>query len=426
MAPIRPRPPKSVPQRCLGFLSSFGLATALFVLLAVLVLFGTLAQVDMDIHDVKQKYFSSACVVHHFYSEGVDGEILKSKLGIPLIGGYPLMALLFVNILVGGLIRIRKKPQTIGVVISHFSMLILLAWGFVTNHFVDEGFAQIYEGEEVNYFMDYTKWDVELVKETGEGAREVAYVIAHEDIEELTNPESRRVFDNAAWPFEITVSRYARNAIIGTANMAEEDAKVVGGYAVIPQDPSMSAERNIPAAYVEVNARGKGIGEGILWGLARQPLTITDPSGDKWWLNYRKRIYDLPFTVRLREFFKEDHPGVAMARRYMSDVTKIDGEVKDDVRIRMNHPLNAGQYTFYQSGFGPSANDPPGTPVYTVLAVWKRPLMAGQWPLFACITVVIGLLVHFIMKLIQHFDREALRASREARKQRENPAETAS
>ena len=394
-------------------LSSFGLAAALFTLLAILVLFATLAQVNIGIHDVKQDYFSSAFVVHRFFSEGTGGVPVPSRWGIPLIGGYPLMGLLFLNILVGGLIRIRKRPQTVGVVISHFSMLILLAWGFITNHFVDEGYMQIHEDDEVDYFVDYTKWDMELIKASGDNSRETVYLLPHERLVELEREGSRRAFENTAWPFEISVTGYARNSAVEVIKPWQTNMRVIDGYILNRLEPKMEAEANIPGGYVEVKANGgQGLGEGIVWGFARQPLTITDPEGDKWSLKMRKRIYHLPYSIKLRKFIKEDHPGVSMAKRYMSDVTKVEGGLEEDVRIRMNHPLSSGEYTFYQASFGPNAGDPPGTPVYTVLAVWKRPLMAGQWPLVSCITVAVGLLVHFIMKLSAYFKREGKRGTK--------------
>ncbi|MFP6872840.1 MAG: cytochrome c biogenesis protein ResB [Verrucomicrobiales bacterium] len=394
------------------FISSFGLAATLFTLLAILVLFATLAQVNIGIHDVKQDYFSSSFVVHRFFAEGADGVPVPSRWGIPLIGGYPLMGLLFFNILVGGLIRIRKRPQTVGVVISHFSMLILLAWGFVTNHFVDEGYMQIHEGDEVDYFVDYTKWDMELIKESGAGARETVYLLPHERLVDLEGEGSRRVFENTAWPFAISVTRYARNSVVEVVKPWHANIPVIDGYVLDRLEPKMEAEANIPGGYVDIKSKGgQGLGKGIVWGYARQPLTITDLEGDKWSLKMRKRIYHLPYSIKLRKFIKEDHPGVSMAKRYMSDVTKIEEGLEEDVRIRMNHPLNSGEYTFYQASFGPNEGDPAGTPVYTVLAVWKRPLMAGQWPLVACIAVAVGLLVHFIMKLTAYFKREGRRGA---------------
>ena len=230
------------------------------------------------------------------------------------------------------------------------------------------------------------------------------------------------MFENDAWPIDIAVADYMRNSAVRLAADAPKEARSVDGYALEEKSREKQAELNIPGLYVDISADGEAVGEGIVWGLAREPLTITAPSGDKWSLQIRKRVYELPYTIKLRDFIKEDHPGTAMARRYMSDVTRIDGDLQEDVRIRMNHPLASGQYTFYQASFGPQEGDPPGTPPYTVLAVWKRPLLAGDWPLFACFTVALGLVIHFVMGLVRYFKREALHEARRAAKE-QTPAE---
>ncbi len=412
-------PSASAVDRVLRFLASYSLATVLFVALLILVMLGTFAQLYMDIHDVKREYFSSAFVVHRFHANVPGGDMEPTGWWMPWVGGYPLMALLFVNILVGGLIRIRKNIRTIGVVICHFSILLLLAWGFVTNHFVDEGYMQIFEEGEKNYFVDYTKWDVEVIKQTGEGKHAKVFTIPHEKLAPLDRSSgSRRTFSSPAWPFAITVSHYRRNSAV----VAGEGEVAVDGFGLSRVPDAKKAEQNVPGALVEIATEGGDPQRGLLWGLSRAPLTVTDADGERWSLKLTKRIYNLPFTIRLRDFIKDDHPGISMAREFQSEVTKIEGGKSDDVKIWMNHPMHAGVYTLYQAGWGPQEGEPAGTPDYTVLAVWKRPLFSGWWPLASVCIVSLGLLTHFIMKLVGHFEREAARAARKAAAAESQPA----
>ncbi|MEO0651067.1 MAG: hypothetical protein AAFZ65_10350, partial [Planctomycetota bacterium] len=96
----------------LRFFGSYGLA--IFVLAAMLVVtfLGTFAQVQMGLYEAKRTYFDSLIAMHPVAVGDWRG-------ALPLPGGALLMALLSVNLLVGGLIRIRKTWRTAGVIVAH-------------------------------------------------------------------------------------------------------------------------------------------------------------------------------------------------------------------------------------------------------------------------------------------------------------------
>ena len=81
------------------FLSSYALSSVLFLLLLLLTYFGTLYQTENGLYAAQQRYFNSLFVVHEAF--GV--------FPLPLPGGYLLLAVLFVNLLLGGLVYARKK-----------------------------------------------------------------------------------------------------------------------------------------------------------------------------------------------------------------------------------------------------------------------------------------------------------------------------
>ncbi|MFZ2619436.1 MAG: cytochrome c biogenesis protein ResB [Alphaproteobacteria bacterium] len=62
-------------------------------------------------------------------------------------------------------------------------------------------------------------------------------------------------------------------------------------------------------------------------------------------------LQELPFTLTVTNFIKDDHPGTAMARSYTSELTVQDGTLTWPAVIRMNEPLRYKGYTFYQSSF---------------------------------------------------------------------------
>jgi hypothetical protein len=72
----------------------------------------------------------------------------------------------------------------------------------------------------------------------------------------------------------------------------------------------------------------------------------------------------------------------------------------------MNHPLRHDGYTFFQESWGPG-NAAPGDPLFSQFAVVRNP--GDQGPLYACIIVSVGLLLHFIQKLLAYMRAETKR-----------------
>ncbi|HTE04910.1 MAG TPA: ResB protein required for cytochrome C biosynthesis, partial [Planctomycetota bacterium] len=81
----------------LDALASLRLSCTLLVFLALLTWLGTLEQVNTGLFEVQKKYFESFFVIHH-----------AGPLAIPLPGATLVMSVLFVNLVMGGLVRIRK------------------------------------------------------------------------------------------------------------------------------------------------------------------------------------------------------------------------------------------------------------------------------------------------------------------------------
>lgn len=397
---------KSPMHKLIGFLSGYKLAAIVFFLTLILTLLGTLEQENKGIHEVQEKYFTSFMVIHDFGPIRFGDRDIPIKLPIP--GGYLLMAVLFVNLLLGGIIRIRKDWRRAPLVLTHFSILLLLAGAWVTHHFADDGNMRVFEGGQSNFFSSYVIWDISVERWEGGKPPETALVIQEENLRPIKG-DSRRVFHNDSLPFDIEISNYMMNSMpaFRRASALDETAaqKSFDGFYLVEKDRYKEAERNIPGAELRVLGKdGKVISEGLVWGIARSPLVV-DLDGAKWIFRYEKRIYDVPFTIALDDFVEEKHPGTSMSKRFVSTVRKLEDESEEKIVIKMNHPLRHRGYTLFQAGFGPSENDPPGTGVYSVFAVWRNP--SDQWPLYACALVGIGMLGHFVLKLVLFLVRTA-------------------
>jgi hypothetical protein len=106
----------------------------------------------------------------------------------------------------------------------------------------------------------------------------------------------------------------------------------------------------------------------------------------------------MPFTIRLEDFRKEDHPGMDLARSFESDVVQVEDGRERPVRIQMNEPLRDGGLVLFQSSWGPS-NARPGDPLFSTFSVVRNP--SDHWPLYACIVIGVGLLIAFAPKLFK-------------------------
>ena len=143
----------SFPARLFKFLSGFGVATTCLLLLFVLTWFSTLEQPEKGLYEVQKRYYDAGA---WFVMPDLPAlpKINGKPIGIPLPGAYLVSAVLFVNLFLGGIIRIRKGWKYAGVIIAHFSMISLLAAGFVSHHFSKEGIMSIYEDDISDYAQE--------------------------------------------------------------------------------------------------------------------------------------------------------------------------------------------------------------------------------------------------------------------------------
>ena len=137
--------------RFLAFFGSQKLACVLFLLLFWLTFWGTIAQRNMSLFDVQVDFFESIFVVYW-----------AGNVPIPMLGGYFLLAVLFVNLLVGGLLRMRYGKRTIGIVIAHLGVLLLLLGSFVEFKQKTSGHMLLYPGDESSEYVSSDRWEVVL------------------------------------------------------------------------------------------------------------------------------------------------------------------------------------------------------------------------------------------------------------------------
>lgn len=394
--------PRTWPLRFYRFFTSFKLATVVLVFMTVVTLLGTLGQVEHGLHAAKQKYFHS-----WFFVEKIGG--------VPLLfpGGLLLMIVLFLNMTLGAIVKVKKRWKGFGLLVSHIGMLMLLAGGFVTWAFSTDGYMALYPGMTSNRVESYREWQLEIVPLSKDGKAEKAWIYPAALLETM-QPDEQRVILAESLPFDVVLNGYSKNAtpIPTSAPMAANvTGKEIDGFKLSPQKASKEAEQNLPGCFVEFRPRDGGQPvEAMLWAGSYKfdpreksmpfPFTIGD---QLYGALLVKKSWTVPFSVKLDEFIFERHPGVMTARNYESRVTRLEeGSPGKALEIKMNEPMRHGGYTFFQESFGPSGSQP-GDEMFSQFAVANNP--ADQWPLWSLVVTGTGLGIHFVIMLISFVTR---------------------
>jgi len=399
--------------RVFGFLSSFGLATFVLSLLLLLTFLGTLEQAEYGLVASQARYFESvfvdridvgacwrALALNAYWDIG---NVVLPVTFLP--GGYTLMAVLFLNMFCGGLIRIRKAPRTVGVVISHFAILFMIAAGAVTYHFSKEGILNLAEGQTHDEFQSFHERVIEIEAVKPASEKRTALVIDGNLINDLSNASDHgkeRTFTHESLPFDLVVTNWKQHAEPKRDTTgARTDA--VDGYfiqelsKIDPKNGQLLADEALSNACM-VSAKDKKTGaeqKGILWEFNAAPWTVS--VGDqKFLINLTRRSYRLPFAIRLDHTEQEVHPGTERARRFTSKVTKLHGEREEKRIVTMNEPVRGEGYAIFQSSFDDGIDN--GSSIKrSGFQVVENP--SDHWPLISCIIVAVGLLIHFVMML---------------------------
>lgn len=410
-------------------LGSMKLSVWLLLLLALLTWLGTLAQVDRSTYDVQREYFESWFVVAELplslwgtpLFPRADGTAWA--LRIPLPGAYPVLALFCVNLLVGGLLRMKWSARNAGILVTHVGIVLLLVAGAVKMHASYAGMLAVYETParedqrlegrqyETRQFVSFHDHELALLVDRGDAVEE--RVVPERALWGARGDESV-VLRGDGLPFDVEVRHFTAHAsVVPKGPMVQTRMPVVDGAFVRaeswPPGVQPRSEAEVPACYVTVRTADKQRIEGILSGdprvpkdRNRYPLTF-EVRGQRYGLDLRHVVHDLPFALRLDRFQKLDHPGTMSPRDFRSFVTTTDAAGSQEAQVFMNNPLRRDGYVVYQTNWGPQPAG--GPPWYSVFEVSWNP--SDAWPAIACGVIALGLLIHFVAKLRRFLDSSA-------------------
>jgi hypothetical protein len=395
-------------------IGSFGLACVLLLLLFALTLLGTFEQADHALYEVQKKYFESWFLVTDSTVFGV------GPIRIPLPGGMLVMGVLAVNLVVGGVIRLRKSVRTAGILVAHLGVLLMLAAGLVKFALSNDGALKLYEGTSSREYVSYYRWEVAIWELPASG-NVLEHIIPEKDFRDLAGAKSA-TFRSSDLPFTLTLSNYLQNCRpLPKGPNWQAASPVVDGYAFLERDPEKEAEWDLAGLHAVVRSRGSEQEQaGLLWGFdllypfAQEndsqmlPWTV-EADGRTFAISLRHERYPMPFTVHLDDFRAEFHPRTNTAKSYESDITVIEGDDVRPVLIQMNEPLRYKGLVLFQSGWGPQTNPQPAR-MFSIFSVVRNP--SDHWPLYSCLVIAAGLLFAFSTKLVRHIRSQSTARAR--------------
>ncbi len=399
--------------KIVNYLASMQLATFLLLALFVLTWFATLEQTVVGLKPMMDKYFNWKQlfffpVIGRPWQE--DGVLIPMKIYFPMLSGFWLCVLFTLNLTIGGLIRFRKSPKKIGILLTHFSIVFLMVGAGVTKFFEKRGALQIYEGKMSDAAQDYHAEVIEI-SELADGKVSKVHLVDWDYLADLRPTEEKlfglvkgtsgkeRTFQLKELPFDLRVSNFVENAQVSPAQFVPptQGQKVLDGFYLTKLPRQKETEAHLGGCHLEIlNKDGQPLKELLVASRSLKPATITI-DGRPFLLRMRKKLWPLPFGVQLDDFRVERDPGTRRAAAYESDVTRLDGVETEEVLIQMNEPMRREGWTFFQANWGPQDIEDPSE-YYSVFEVVQNP--ADHWPLYSLLISMVGLIGHFVYRLI--------------------------
>ncbi len=388
---------KDLPNKILDFASSMLIGVICLVTLGLLVWFSTLEQSEVGLKATLDKYYSYKALV-------VTPELGGKMVFFPLPGAYWVCAILFVNLFIGGILRIRKGVKQIGIITAHMGIIMLLVVGMIDHHKSVHGLMHTTQTGTYDYAFRQDASSIEVFAYTSKDQQKTApYVIKHEMLADIGN-ESMRVFKIKGFPFDLEVRNFMLNANVYETSKnrhTQKDLAEIDGFFLkqAPIDPVTDLHNY--GCYITIAPHSKGPKQTIL--LSRQigsPQTFT-VDGTLYGIEMPNEIWKMPFDVKLLDSKGEYFPGTSRPKYFSSDIAWKDDEGINNMRkIEMNEPLRHKGYTLYQAQWRPPVNDVK----HSTFEVVTNP--ADEWPVYCLLISGLGLCIHFGIMFFNFISRE--------------------
>ena len=323
---------------------------------------GTIAQKYIGLYDATKLYFSNI--------------IFWVGDTAPLPGFPVLMALIFINLTAKLCFKSPWNIKNAGNIITHIGAMLLLLGGLFTALFSTEGYLDFTKGQRKSFVSDYHIRALTLYDKNGN-------IIQSWPHANLQTGEILTESDNA---ITIEIIERCRNCKISPRANANETYRGMAQHMQITESPSRKTDEDNLAG---LTLRIQNEIYTVLEDIPETPKITINNKTYRLVLERKKR--QLPFSIELIEFKKENYQGTYMAKSYSSRVIIRDGDLEWESTIGMNAPLRYKGYTFFQSSF---AQTPSGD--LSVLAVvWN---VGRAFPYISGLLMCLGMLLHLALR----------------------------
>ncbi len=342
-----------------------------FLILFVLVFFGTLYQTEHGLYESQQKFFQYGFVLIGGF--------------FPLPGATSVLWVLSVQLLLLMLLILPFKWNRIGLWISHVGIFILFFGGYITQLLAVESQMTLAEGETGHLTTAYHEWELAFWEQQGDTNTVTAI-----DSKAFHKGNSIPLNTYNAW---IEVQNYLTNSEAFTKQASTKAYVNASGIGFLEgRKPEKEVTRNFPGLTFTLRENGKPDQEVLMYGAEIQPL-ILKLNGKTVFCKLRLKHYPLDFSLKLTRFVKNVHPGTDIPSSFESYADLQEGPSSRNVKVWMNNPLRYQGFTFFQASYSQMQGEVPRS----TFAVVTNP--GRVLPYVSSITVFVGLLIHFLLKL---------------------------
>lgn len=382
-------------QTFVKFFVSMRLTVVLLALSIVLVFWATLAQVELGVWGVQERFFRTFFVLIHFPGTDIPFPVFP--------GGYFLGGLLLINLIAAHVYRFQFTWRKTGIQLTHFGLILLLLGELFTSLWQEEYQLRLDQGQTRNYSESFRYYELAIVDTTDPEFDQVVVI-----------PEEYLVHGEAVQhpqlPFRVEPRFYLPNANLMMKDQLPEGMPTVANTATQGIGPRLAIvpmrrtykdnERNLPTALVELTGAEGPIGTWLVSPMLVQPQTF-EHAGRTFRIELRLQREYQPFSLTLQELRHDVYPGSDIPKNFSSRVLIRGDEGEREALIYMNNPLRYQGLTFYQYQMD-EANG------YSVLQVVRNP----SWliPYIACALMTIGLVWQFSYHLAGFARRRTRRA----------------
>lgn len=362
-------------QSILRFFTSLRVVVICLALLMVLVVLGTVHQVEFGLWAAQQRFFYSWVVLLFGF--------------VPIPGAQLVMWVLFLCLTVSLVTRFRLGWRQAGLISIHVGLMLMLAGGWVTHRFGEESFLTLLEGEGSNVSADYRHWELSVSRGSG-SVREVTGV-------NTAGLEEGTAFSVEGFDLPVTVVAYYSNseAFTGPVPAQEPDFRNASGIVRLEETArNRDPERDLPGLIIDVDIGSDQPDRILLFGGDTAEAQI-DRNGETLFLSLRRIRYPLPVFVTLRDFRKTVHPGTNTPKSFSSLADVRMQDVERQVVIEMNRPFRYQGFTFFQASYAEMAGGLESS-TFAVTQNYGRLI-----PYIATALTVFGLVLHFVVEMVQ-------------------------